>query len=160
MKEIVLTQGKTTMVDDEDYDDLIKYHWYAKKNKNHFYAERTFKKDGKWLCIQMHKQLLGELTTEGTLRDHKNRNSLDNRRENLRIVSNSVNTHNGILMRNNNSGYRGVSWHKKKNKWSAYIKVAGKQYYGGEYEDIMDAVQARDELARIHYGDNAVLNKS
>jgi hypothetical protein len=159
MKEITLTQGKVAIVDDEDYPSLIQYHWYAKRNKNHFYAERTFKKDGRWQCIQMHKQLLGEDIPSGTLRDHRNRNSLDNRRENLRVVTPSVNTHNSIPMRNNQSGYRGVCWHKKTRKWSAYIKIGGKQYYGGEFVSISEAVMARDELAKSYYGDSAVLNQ-
>ena len=53
--------------------------------------------------------------------DHVNGNTLDNRRENLRICSRSENGWNTKIRKNNKSGYRGVSWKKDKNKWVARV---------------------------------------
>lgn len=47
MKKIKLTQGKYTLVDDSDYNVLIKYKWYAKNGENTFYAVRSTI-DKKW----------------------------------------------------------------------------------------------------------------
>lgn len=52
----------------------------------------------------------------------------------------------------NTSGYKGVCWHKKANKWRAYIKFKGKQYHLGLYEDIELAVTARKEAEKRLFG--------
>ena len=49
------------------------------------------------------------------------------------------------MLRNNTSGYKGVSWSSKKGKWRAYITIRDKQKSLGNYDDILDAVKARKE---------------
>ena len=84
-----------TLVDDEHYEELSKYKWKAKPNGgcNNFYAVRNVKnKDGVCSLLRMHRVVLGY---EGNLDvDHINKNSLDNRRDNLRVVSQSINLQN------------------------------------------------------------------
>ena len=60
MKEIILTQGQTTLVDDEDYDELNKFKWYAhwSPDTKSFYARRNATKDGKRTTIRMHQQVI------------------------------------------------------------------------------------------------------
>jgi hypothetical protein len=72
--------------------------------------------------------------------DHINGITTDNRLDNLRDVSRSVNIQNQRRAQaNNKSGYLGVSWNKRRCKWAAQIMVAGKSVYLGFYEDPKDA---------------------
>lgn len=88
-KEIQLTQGKVTLVDDEDYEWLSQWKWCAKDGRNgNFYAFRASKNKSTY----MHRLILD--TPKGKVTDHINGNGLDNRRINLRICSYRENSHN------------------------------------------------------------------
>lgn len=75
--------------------------------------------------------------------DHINRDRADNRWENLREVTHSVNMVNRPLQSNNTSGHKGVTWNSRKKKWWACIKRDGHTTSLGYYENIEDAVFAR-----------------
>ena len=79
--------------------------------------------------------------------DHINRNSLDNRIENLRPADASLNAINRKLFSNSTSGIRGVSWHKYQKKWFVYINIDKKRKHLGYYTDLelaeLVAVEAR-----------------
>jgi hypothetical protein len=87
------------------------------------------------------------------LLDHKNRDQLDDRIENLRIASHSQNHANTCLQTNNTSGFKGVSWYSRGSKWEAYIKVDGRRIKLGYYADIREACNAYVEAAKKHFGD-------
>lgn len=74
--------------------------------------------------------------------DHINRNTLDNRKSNLRIVSNSVNMYNQDLRSNNTSGFIGVT-KLKNNKWKAEISWHKKRYCSPKYDSLEEAVYHR-----------------
>jgi hypothetical protein len=74
--------------------------------------------------------------------DHKNRNGLDNRRSNLRIASHAQNMQNRGLDKHNRSGYRGVSWEKRWQRWRAVIQVDGRQQHIGHFKNIEEAASA------------------
>jgi hypothetical protein len=82
--------------------------------------------------------------------DHINGDRLDNRIENLRAVTANQNQHNRKLNSNNTSGFKGVSWCKRDNKWKAAIKLEGKKINLGRFNtpEEADAVvrKAREEL--------------
>jgi len=92
--------------------------------------------------------------------DHINGDRLDNRIENLRAVTANQNQHNRKLNSNNTSGFKGVSWFKKQNKWKASIRLEGKQINVGYFStpEEADAVvrKAREELhgSFANHGDN------
>lgn len=73
----------------------------------------------------------------------------------LRIASRPENQHNQRLHRNNTSGIKGVSWHKKMKKWRADIAVNGQSIHLGNFIDIEDAKQAHIEAATKHHGEFA-----
>lgn len=155
MKEIPLTQGKFAIVDDEDYERLSQHKWFAMKDTNTFYVARY---DTEFKMIQMHRELLGLKKYEKRIVDHINRNGLDNRKNNLRIVNISLNSYNKRMLSNNSSGYRGVSWSKPHQQWVSRIGYKGKSIFCGRFNDIKKAAMAYDNKAKEIWGNNAMLN--
>lgn len=78
--------------------------------------------------------------------DHINHNRMDNRIENLRIVSSLENKRNASMRSDNKSGFTGVSWDKGKCKWRAVASINGKYIMLGRYENLQDAISARVEF--------------
>lgn len=82
-------------------------------------------------------------TDKKVLIDHKDRNKLNCTRNNLRFANKSINSLNRSTPKNSSTGYTGVSFDKRRNKYRAYIKTNGKQISFGYYEKIEDAIIAR-----------------
>jgi hypothetical protein len=139
-KQILLTQGKTAIVDDEDFEALSKYKWHAVKVSRMFYANRLQVITRKSIRMQWH--IIGK-PQKGLEIDHINRNGLDNRKENLRFVTKGQNVINSDNYSSNTSGIRGVHWHKTHRKWGAKIVANGKQISLGYFDNIEDAKKAR-----------------
>jgi hypothetical protein len=154
MKEIKLTQGKFAIVDNEDYEYLNQFKWYAYKHRNTFYA--------KYKSIRMHRLILN--IPQGLYVDHINHNGLDNRKENLRICTNQQNLHNSLKSYNNKSGFKGVFpliiKHKSKiyYYWRVEISCNNKKYYLGTYKTKEIAALAYNEAAIKFHGEFACLN--
>ena len=87
----------------------------------------------------------------GGVIDHIDGNCRNNRIENLREVSRTVNSQNCARAKNNSSGVTGVKWRKNRSRWEAEIKVAGRAVYLGNFRDLPDAVAAR-KAAESRYG--------
>ncbi|MDP4226025.1 MAG: HNH endonuclease [Bacteroidota bacterium] len=81
-------------------------------------------------------------TPDGMMTDHINGNTFDNRRENLRTVTNQQNQFNRQLRIDNKSGYTGVFWNKQRGKWRASIKVNYKTKHIGYFLDKNEAYKA------------------
>jgi len=133
MKEIKLTQGKTTLCDNEDYEELNKYKWYTQKNRNKYYAVRAKYFSGVQKIISMHNIIMK--TPKGMETDHVNGLTLDNRKSNLRICTHSENSMNRIKQSNNKSGFKGISWSKDNKKWRATIQLNYKKIHLGYFSD-------------------------
>ena len=122
MKTIPLTQGKVALVDDEDYEELMKYKWYARKAPNGlWYAVRSVHlSGGRWKRISMHRFLMaGDSPLEV---DHINGDGLDNRRANLRLVTKSGNQRNRKSHRAGRLvGARLARDHFRRRPWQAEI---------------------------------------
>ena len=158
MKEIILTQGKVALVDDEDYERINQYKWIALKQKCGFYAIRKINTDGKRVNFKMCREILMLSVEDKCIVDHRDRNTLRNLKENLRITDKSLNSHNCKIYKNNKSGYRGVSWHKDANKWQVHFKINGKSINCGIYTDATKAAMAYDLMATKYWGEDATLN--
>lgn len=83
--------------------------------------------------------------------DHLNGDRSDNRIENLRVVSRSVNLRNSARIKPSQLGICGVSVHKATGKYRAYVGVNGKQIHLGFFDDLDAAIEAREE-ANSTYG--------
>lgn len=143
MRSIPLTKGQCAIVDDSDYDAMVKWKWYALKQPNTYYAVRDVRVGGKKKSIWMHREING--TPPESLTDHINGDGLDNRRENLRSVPHQDNMVNSHRWRTpTSSKYRGVSWHKSNHKWYAQITVDWKNVYIGSFSSEDEAKAAYD----------------
>ena len=145
---IPIGHGKFTLVDNRDYERLSKYRWCL-DNK---YVHR--RRRGK-ICW-MHYEVLRP--PEGKMTDHRSRNTLDNRRSNLRIANKSQNTHNSRLRKLNTSGYRGVSFHSQRKKWRATIMKDGRDIHLGLFLNPIEAAKTYDREAVRLYGKFATTN--
>lgn len=104
--------------------------------------------------VIMSRMLERELSTDEQV-DHINGNGLDNRRGNLRLATGSQNQANRPTTKNNTSGYKGVSWHKKSKKWSARIRVHGKRISLGHYHTPEEAHKVYCAAADKYFGEFA-----
>src|SRR5215831_4114843 len=121
MRTIILASGDICQVSDEDYDYLINFDRRLCGTRGGGYPARRVYINGKQHNIWMHHVILerkGEIVPSGMVVDHKDRDHLNNQRDNLRIVTKSVNRHNMKTQQNNTSGERGVV-KTKKETWLA-----------------------------------------
>lgn len=158
MKTITLTKDKVTLVDDEDYELLTGLgSWYAHKARQDYYARRDIYPSGIRYIIYMHRYLLeaklGIEIPESCESDHINHNTLDNRRENLRLVTRSQQMINRRKYKNNKSGVVGVRFNTQMLKWSAQINIEGKLKYLGFFDKIEDAIASRRQAEKEVYGE-------
>jgi hypothetical protein len=94
----------------------------------------------------------------GKVVDHRNGDSLDNRRENLRVTSQQNNTRNMSKHVDRASQYKNVYFQKDRKKWAAYICINGKQTMLGRFQTELEAAKAYDEAAKNYFGEFAKLN--
>ena len=97
------------------------------------------------------------LIPQGLFLDHINGIRDDNRISNLRICTTQENAYNRAKQSNNKSGFKGVCWHKQKQKWVAQIKIDGRNKFLGFFIDPTDAYARYCEVAIERYGDFAQL---
>lgn len=154
-KEIPLTRGLVTIVDDEDYEWLSQWKWFA---DTHGYGIRNSGTRPSRSLVKMHRELLA--APRGTQVDHINGNRLDNRRENLRLCSNTENQRNLTRLRpGKSSSHKGVSWYKKTQKWRAQITFSQKVILIGYFATELEAARAYDAKAIELFGEFARTNE-
>ncbi|KKN85455.1 hypothetical protein LCGC14_0277740 [marine sediment metagenome] len=155
MKQIKLTQGKVTQVDDEDYVYLSWFKWYAKKDKDVFYACRISRSEGKQTTVRMHRVIMN--TPIGIQVDHIDRNGLNNCKSNLRNSTASVNNQNKKTWAK--SGYKGVTYYPNRTRcFASRCRINNKRLHLGYFETAEEAARAYDTKVLELYGNNAGLN--
>lgn len=160
MREILLTQGKVALVDNADYDWLNQHKWCAHKDHsgNCYAVRNSSRKSGKRFIIRMHREILELEQRDLRQVDHKNHNTLDNRRDNIRICSCQQNQRNQKIRSNTTSKFKGVSWHRASKKWQAGMSIKGKTRNLGCWDTEEEAALAYDMAAFQEYGEFACLN--
>ncbi|HDM8285448.1 TPA: HNH endonuclease [Yersinia enterocolitica] len=94
------------------------------------------------------EMLNGEISY-GMQIDHIDHNRLNNKIENLRLVTDLQNHRNLSMPPKNSSGAMGVSWRKSRNKWVASIRVNNKLKHLGSFENIHEAIEARKHAEKF-----------
>lgn len=143
MKYIPLSMGKFAKVDDEEYQRLIQYRWHY----NNGYAKTWHK--GK--RVRMHRLIMN--APAGVNVDHRDHDKLNNQKFNLRLCTLIENNRNGVLRKDNTSGYKGVSIDPSTGYWRPSVYLNGKALYFGQYSDKRHAALAHDLWATDLYGE-------
>lgn len=92
--------------------------------------------------VWLHRAILGLTPGDGVQADHIDRDPLNCRRANLRIVTHAENQQNCASKPGSSSRYRGVGWHKTGGKWTARARLNGIQHYLGLFDDEEEAAAA------------------
>lgn len=157
-KQVPLSQGKFALVDDEDFDRVSRLKWHISNSGTRIYAKNVQWVNGKSVGMYMHRFILG-LKSPKIPVDHRNGDTLDNQKTNLRAATTSQNVANSSLRSVNRSGYKGVSFDKAhRRKWYASICVNGKTLCLGFYNTPVAAALAYDRAAIEHFGEFAKTN--
>lgn len=156
MKTIALTQGFHAIVDDDDFEELSCFKWHATRSKQNYYARRGIWNGHKMFMVSMHRIIMK--ANPGQVIDHRDGDTFNNQKSNLRFCTYSQNNANKIPKRNGSSKYKGVYWHKRSKVWGANIGVDHKQKNLGYYSSEKDAAEAYNKEALNIYGDFARLN--
>jgi hypothetical protein len=152
----------TVYYDAQDHNLVRRIKWSIAKGKNGIYYARgrVRNKDLEEIgqrSVRMHRLLLG--ATELQEVDHVDHNGLNNRKNNLRIVTNSQNSSNTRLHADSSTGFKGVTLRKKKGLYCPRIRVNGKLIHGKLTKNIYDAALQYNEMAVKYFGEYAYLNE-
>lgn len=132
--------GKSFICDIEDWQKVEHMCW------SYTYHGYPVTNIGNNIVKRFHQVILD--IPEGKVCDHINRDKSDNRRNNLRIVTQQKNTQNSSIRNDNKTGCTGVAYYKNLDKYRAYITINQKQINLGYFEDINQAILARLEAGR------------
>lgn len=142
------------LIDDEDYEKIKNYTWGVQYSKraDSFYIARKIKNK----TLLLHRVIAN--CPDDKIIDHINHNTLDNRKENLRICVNAENCRNMNKPKHGvTSVYKGVRKYRN-NKYSVCIKYNKKQIHIGYYDSEIEAAKAYDKAALKYHGEFAKLN--
>lgn len=149
MREIPLTCGLVALVDDCDFERVSAIQWNKLEAKGGVYAQG---------CVAQRRLLMHRFVLDapkGVIVDHRNHQTLDNRRSNLRICNSSLsNVFKGH--RPNKYGFRGVA--RRRSKYFGRVTIEGRVYVSAAFDTPVEAARAYDALAARHHGEFAVLN--
>lgn len=156
MKEIKLSQGLTTKVDDEDFKYLNQFKWYVAKTNKHYYAMRKTSRnntEGRE-TILMHREIMHTPFDKEV--DHINNDGLNNQKFNLRNCTGEENRLNRVA--GGKSKYIGVSWGTSGRYINARIGCNKKLIHLGSFKTEEEAAIAYDKKALKLFGEFAHLN--
>lgn len=147
---------KYALVDEKWYEELSKYKWRLSTKG---YAERhaTLRDKVTGRSVRLHRFVLG-ITDNRIFVDHKDRNRLNDLTENLRPCTPKQNSHNRSPNKFTASQYKGVTWHKRINKWHVSLTINDKTRHGGYFLDERLAGLRYDQLAREYSDEYAYYN--
>lgn len=148
---VIHVDGVEVLLSAEDRD-LLGFRWTLFDGRGTPYIARYERRS----TILLHR-VIGSRIVDRPLRrdeqiDHINGNTMDNRRSNLRIATHAENVRNRLAQRNNKSGYKGVYFHARSQRWRATIQHEGKRHYLGSFDTAELASAAYTAAADRLYG--------
>ena len=152
---IIITKDKKNningkfLIDINDIEKIKNFKWTLLKNQN---GDNYCRCNENHNCILLHR-LLMNVHDRNKFVDHINGNSFDNRKCNLRIVTNQQNQFNSHNKGSGNNNRKGVSYRKDRNKWRAYITINRKQITLGLFETEQEAIDARIKAEEEYFGE-------
>jgi deoxycytidylate deaminase len=144
---VFIVKNRHIIIDKDIYPLMYKHTWFIDKN-----------------YVKTNNQLLSRMImncsnfNDNLIVDHINGNTLDNRRCNLRLITQTQNALNQSSSKNSSSEYIGVYYNKKNKKWTATIGIDGKSTYLGTFNREQDAALARDYATKKYYKEFGRLN--
>lgn len=138
----------TCLVDTVDLPMISKYSWCINKESTYFYCRSSSKPK-----VKMHNLIMNTKPV-----DHINHNTLDNRRSNLRHCTHTENMRNSKRQNNNSSGYKGVTYCRRKKRYLCQIIYNNKNINLGYFKDKKLAAIVYDLAATLLFKDFAHLN--
>jgi hypothetical protein len=158
-RRIYIGEGLFALLDCKDYYRYGHLKWTATGKDGKFYAIRGVRTGPREIKIRsLHREIMN--AKDGELIDHRNGNSLDARRANLRRATMSQNSYNRQKTKSklSTSKYRGVTYFPRTGRWLTRIKYRGKSIYLGYFESEINAAKAYDDAAKKYHKDFARLN--
>jgi hypothetical protein len=161
--EVKLTNtDSVVLIDDCDLEEVFKFKWscdgkYAVRYISYRKEDGSIKK-GK---IYMHRAILNAGPSD--IVDHRDFNTMDNRRSNIRVCDKSQNSTNRIKKKkkdgsNYSSKYKGVYFSNKDQRWVAHAKLNGRHKFIGQRKTELEAAELYNKYAAEVYGEFALLN--
>lgn len=148
MKEIVLTQGKVALVDDEDYEYLSKFKWIVSLERGRYYAVRKIPMSG-GRNVRMHRDIMNP--PNGMDCDHRDHDGLNNQKYNLRVCTRSQNMQNS----KGSLAVKGAYWNRRKQYWQSAIRYNGTSIHLGCFKTQEEAAEAYRKAAVRYFGEFA-----
>ena len=153
---LINIKGIDVLVDDDDVERVLAHGWCPHRSAQsgvYFCASITAISNKP---VSLHRFIMKLSPKDNKVVDHINGDTLDNRKENLRICTTKGNNRNSSTPRNNTSGYKGVT--KRGKLYMAYIKVNYKQIRLNSWSTIEDAARMYDIAALYYFGEFAKTN--
>lgn len=150
MKQIILASGESTLIDDIDYDYCNQYAWHQESD-GYAYAWINGKN------VSLHSVIaerMGLIKGKYEVFDHKDRNHLNNQRNNFRVVTQGFNRFNSKVYSNNACGVKGVAYYTTNNMYRAHISFNKRYIHLGYFKTFEEAVAKRREAELLYYGEH------
>jgi hypothetical protein len=158
MKLLQLNKGLYAKVDDEDYEELLKYNWRAKKDGNVYYVSTGGYYKGKNNVKILHRYIMN--APKGCMVDHVDGDGLNCQRHNMRLCNNQQNQFNQRIKTTNNKSsiYKGVVSLRTCNSHQAFIRINKVKVYLGSFKTPEAAAVCYNNAAIEHFGEFARIN--
>jgi hypothetical protein len=140
--------GYKVLIDEEDLW-LISFRKWQVNQRNEGYIYFTSRINGNHSSL--HREIIK--CPKSYFVDHINGNTLDNRKENLRVCTRSENIRNQKTRIDNTTGFKGVGYDKSRNKYKARIKITGKYLFLGRFESPDEAYIAYCKASKKYHGE-------
>lgn len=153
---IITIKNYSVQIDDDLAADINPALWECRPSRGKPYFRTVCRVGGIRRTAWLHR--LAVLCPNNKMVDHKDGDTLNNLRINLRICDNGQNQQNRVKRKDNTSGYKGVCFSKRTGKWHAQIHANGKRRHLGLFSSARSAALAYNQAAVRYYGEFARLN--